>query len=197
MLATRYSLSPTSRALWALVAVAVAMLLAYLMQPHFDEVGIAMVYMVAVIVVVVTLGFWPAVATSLLGVVLFDYIHVRPHFSFSRQESEHLLMLAVMLATAATISWMKARMRRKARLIETRAAIDAALLALGEELAGDLTVDEIIVVTGRHIARISPLCDGNPEEPHLKAMARLAEQAIERHRLRELARRHGDVAGNP
>lgn len=197
MLASRYSLSRTSRALWALLAVAVAMLLSYLMQPHFDEVAIAMVYMVAVIVVSVTLGLWPAVATSLLGVVLFDYIHVQPHFAFSRRESEHLVMLVVMLATATTISWMKARMRRKARLIEARAEIDAALLELAEELAGNLTVDEIIITTGRHMGRISPLCAGDPEEPHLKAMARMAEQAIERHRLREWAQRHGDAIGTP
>lgn len=187
MLASRYSLTRTARTFWALLTVFTAVVLSRLMQPHFDEASIAMVYMLAVVVVAVALGLWPAVATCLLGVLVFDYINVSPHFEFARREWEHLFTFGVMLATAVLISWLTRTVRLQAELAAAREESDALLFSLAEELAGEMTVDQIIVATGRHMGRVSQLHDGADSERRLQAMARLAEQALERRALRERA----------
>lgn len=188
MLVNRYRLTPTTRTLWTLLAIASALLLSRAMQPYFDETNIIMVYMLAVVVVATTLGLWPAIMACLLSVPVFDYANVPPYFEFTRREWEHLFTFGVMMVTAATIGTLAGRLRHQARAAQERAARTESLLALSEELAGNLSADAIIIATGRHMSRAAHLGDGPDGQPHLRAMARLAGQAHERLALRDQVR---------
>lgn len=226
------------KTLWTLLIVATSVLLAQLMQPHFNDTSVAMIYVLAVVATAFLLGFWPAVATCLLGVVLYDFVNLPPYFTFSSNVIDYMFTLITMLVTAVAISNLATSQRRQLRESEERVARTSALFELSEQLARDLTDEDILAVTCGHLARafpvrvqtgqtglgktatarhglslarddrgtitivlsvneharretwltLSPLQDWlptNEEEAHLRAMARIAEQALARAALRE------------
>jgi len=227
-------MSVTQRAVRTLVIILVALLAARVMQPHFNETNLAMVYVVAVVVAGFTLGLWPAVFTCLAGVALFDYVNIAPHFEFTLQARDYFFTLLVMLATAVTVSLLTERLRMHAAQARASAARSRALFALSEALANDHGDDDIVAVLRAHLAQtfraaceISPADaagaapadvrslrrQGGRDEVHLalrvadaaysdirlaiphgswsdedgsllRAMARLAEQALARNALR-------------
>lgn len=146
-------MSVTQRAARTLVIIVVALLVARVMQPYFNDTNLAMVYVVAVVVAGLTLGLWPAVLTCIAGVALFDYVNIAPYFRFSLQALDYLFTLLVMLATAVTVSLLAERLRLHAEQARASAARSRALFALSEALADDRGDDDIIAVLREHLAR--------------------------------------------
>jgi two-component system sensor histidine kinase KdpD len=145
-------MSVTQRAMRTLVIIVVALLIARVMQPHFNETNLAMVYVVAVVVAGLTLGLWPAVFTCIAGVALFDYVNIAPHFEFTLQARDYFFTFLVMLATAVTVSVLAERLRLHAEQARASAARSRALFALSEALANDRADDDIITVLRQHLA---------------------------------------------
>ncbi len=123
-----------------------------LVQPYFDATNIVMVYMLAVVVVAFFLSLGPAIITCLLSVVLFDFLNLPPYMQLSRSPSEYIFTLLVMLATAATISTLAARLRQQAIESELKEARTQALYELSAELAEQQSNDDIIKITVRNIS---------------------------------------------
>jgi len=194
----------TQRTLLSVLFILFVVVLAHLLeQAQFGRSNVVMVYMLAVVVVAVQMGLWPAVLTSLLGVPLFHYFDVPPYFQLDASELEHTFSLGVMLATALIVSSVASRLRQQALVSEERANQNAALYALASELAEELPDAEVLALTARHVARafrlpavpphatvdaIRAAVPGGHADSHLDAMLRLAAQALERSRLRERLR---------
>lgn len=139
--------------LWALPVILVAVLVAHLMQPYFDQTNVVMVYMLAVVVVAFRLGGGPAAMACLLSVFLFDFINVPPYFTLGAELYEYMVTLAVMLVTVGIISMLAGSLRQKAIESAGREARAAALYALSAELAGRQSDADILVATLRHIGQ--------------------------------------------
>lgn len=194
----------TQRTLLSVLFLLAIVVLAHLLeQAQFGRANVVMVYMLAVVVVAVQMGLWPAVITSLLGVPLFHFFDVPPYFELDAAELEHTFSLGVMLATAFIVSSVASRLRQQALISEERASQSAALYALASELAEEMPAGEVISLTARHVARafrleaplfstdldaIRAAVPGGHGNSHLDAMLRLAAQALERSRLRERLR---------
>ena len=123
----------------AMVAVAAISVMALFLRDHIDVTNIAMLYLIAVVWVSARTGRGPAVATSVVGVALFDFICVQPYFTFAVSDTEYLLTFAVMLVVALTITELTAGMRYQARIAAHRERRAAALAAMSRELSGALT----------------------------------------------------------
>jgi len=105
---------------WAAGAVAVCTLVGRAMEPRFDPVNIAMVYLLAVVIVALRFSRGPAVTASLLSVLVFDLEFVPPRGALTVDDAQYLLTFAIMVAVALVVSHLVADARSEA---ERRAAL--------------------------------------------------------------------------
>jgi len=94
---------------WALGATGAGTLAGWAMQPRFDLVNIAMVYLLTVVVVALKFSRGPTIVTSLTSVATFDVLFVPPQGRFTVDDAQYLLTFAIMVAVGLLI----------ARLVET------------------------------------------------------------------------------
>jgi len=107
------------------VAVGVVALATAVGWPLYHRVGLSdtnvlMLYLLGVLWVATRCSRGAAIMASVLGVVAFDFVFVPPFYRLDVHDREYLVTLAVMLATALTISTLTHRAR--AREAEARAA---------------------------------------------------------------------------
>ena len=132
----------------------VATALAWLLFGRFEATNLVMVYLVGVLLVAYRYGRGPAVAASVLSVLLFDFLFVAPYYSFAVSDTQYLLTFAVMLLVGLTISNLTASIRLQARVAQYRQARTESLYTMTRELsrAGDL--DEVVMIAVQHVARV-------------------------------------------
>jgi two-component system sensor histidine kinase KdpD len=135
----------------AAVAVTVISVIALFLRDHIDVTNIAMLYLIAVVWVSARTGRGPAIAASVVGVAVFDFICVPPYFTFAVSDTEYLLTFAVMLMVALTITELTAGMRYQARIAAHRERRAAALAAMSRELSGALTAQQIAEIAVQHV----------------------------------------------
>lgn len=117
------------------------------MQPRFDVVNIAMVYLLAVVVVAARFARGPAIAAALLSVLAFDLAFVPPRGHVTVADAQYLLTFAIMVAVALLVSHLVARARREADArARAETAVDAErirstlLAAIPRELRAPLAI---------------------------------------------------------
>jgi K+-sensing histidine kinase KdpD len=144
----RMSLSPTwSGYAWAIGAAVGCTLVGLTMQPRFDLVNIAMVYLLAVVVVALEFSHGPAVLASILSVAAFDVLFVPPRGTFTVDDVQYLLTFAIMLAVGLIISGLVRSIRRQAAAqaaleieAETERIRSALLASISHDLRTPLAV---------------------------------------------------------
>ena len=119
----------------AVLAAAAATALCLALDAHMSVAGLAMAYLVAVVLTAVTLDRGPGVLASLLCVSALNFFFVPPRHTFEVDGAEYwwtlAVLLAVSLALSTLIAWLRAG-RAHALVGEARAA---QLHALSEVLA--------------------------------------------------------------
>lgn len=88
-------------------------LIGLLMQPRFDIVNIAMVYLLAVVAVALYASRGAAVFSAALSVLVFDIFFVPPAGMLTVHDAQYLLTFAIMLVVALAISSLRLRARRE------------------------------------------------------------------------------------
>jgi two-component system sensor histidine kinase KdpD len=89
-----------------------------------------MIYLLVVVISAVYLGRGPAILSSILGVLSFDFFFVQPYLTFSVSDTEYLFTFAALLIVGWVISYLTVRAREQAEAAERREADTAALYAL-------------------------------------------------------------------
>src|SRR5436190_11481920 len=132
---------------WAAGATAVCTLAGLSMQPRFDLVNIAMVYLLAVVIIALRFARGPAIAASVLCVATFDLLFVPPRGRFVIDDVQYLLTFAIMLAVALIISRLVESVRRQAQqhaslelAAETERIRSALLASISHDLRTPLAV---------------------------------------------------------
>lgn len=97
----------------ALLAALACTLAGYAMQPRFDLVNIAMVYLLPVVGIALLSSRGAAVFSAALSVILFDVLFVPPAGVLTIDDAQYLLTFAVMLAVGLAISSLRERARRE------------------------------------------------------------------------------------
>lgn len=90
--------------------------------------SVVLLYLVAVVVVAVVGGVWPALATAAASDLLVNFFFVPPFHTFTVESRDHVITLVVYVVVAITVSFavdLAARQRAAA----ARNGIEAALLA--------------------------------------------------------------------
>ncbi|MEO8139589.1 MAG: sensor histidine kinase KdpD [Gemmatimonadota bacterium] len=143
--------SPLREYGFALLMVAVATALGWIIFRRLSVTDVAMVYLLGAIVVASRCGRGPSVLAALLSIALFDFLFVEPVFTFMVTEARYVLTFVMMLFTALMISGFTLRIREQAEIARDRERRTAALYALSRDLADSRTRTDIVTVARRHL----------------------------------------------
>ena len=143
---------PWPRYLAAAGASALCTIVAALMDPYFALTNLVMVYLLGASLSGLRLGRGPAILSSLLNVLAFDFFFVPPRYSFAVSDFEYLVTFAVMLVVALTMANLMASVRQQTRVAGARERRTALLYAMSRELAATRGLDRIAQVSIKHVA---------------------------------------------
>jgi two-component system sensor histidine kinase KdpD len=143
----------TGAALIALVSGAI-----YLLRDHVPVLGLAVLYLLAVIPVAALWGLVAGITVSVASMLVFNFFFLPPVHTFRLQESSHWFALGVFVVTAVVVSELAARSRRRANESALLAKIAASLLEQGDlapeldriaaEAAQALQVEQATITVG-------------------------------------------------
>jgi two-component system sensor histidine kinase KdpD len=142
---------PLTAYLYTIGVIAICTALGGLMLRRFAATNIVMVYLVGIVMVSLRYGRGPSVLASILGVAVFDFCFVDPHFNFAVSDTEYLFTFAVMLATGLIISTLTLRVRAHAEASRNRERRTAVLFEMSRELAALERRDAILEAAHRHV----------------------------------------------
>ncbi|HKV44826.1 MAG TPA: sensor histidine kinase KdpD [bacterium] len=123
-----------------------------LVRDRLDPANLTMPYLLAVVIIALEWGRGPAILGAALGVVMFDFFFVPPHFSFAVSDTQYLLTFLGLLVVGVVISSLAGRAREQAQASRQREAYTAALYALSGDLAATSGLEAIAAAVARHIA---------------------------------------------
>jgi len=138
----------------AVLYLVVATLACFAMYPYFHLDNLIMVYLLGVALTATECGRGPAILSSLLSVLAFDFFFVPPRFSFTVEDAQYIVTFVVMCLVGLVISQLAAGMRQQATLARLQERQAAAMHGLSRQLAGTRGVAKILEVAVRYISEI-------------------------------------------
>jgi two-component system, OmpR family, sensor histidine kinase KdpD len=152
----------------AVLYLVLATLACFAMYPYFHLSNLIMVYLLGVMLTATECGRGPAILSSLLSVLAFDFFFVPPRFSFNVDEAQYIVTFVVMCLVGLVISHLAAGMRQQATLARLQERQAEAMHGLSRQLASTRGVEKILEVAVRYISEIF---DGEvlamlPDEKH-------------------------------
>ncbi len=154
-LGRRIDRGPVAGALTSVVLVALVTAAIALLQDHVAVLGLAVLYLFAVLPVSVVWGSWFGVGTAVLSMLSFNFWFLPPLHTLRLADSSNWVALVVFVVTAVVVSELAARARRRAAESALLAEMASSLLAPDVDLAA-----EAARVLGAERVRIVP---GAPE----------------------------------
>jgi len=138
----------------SLLIVAGVTVLGWLIHSFISLANLMMLYLLAVVVIAFRRGLRPAIVTSVLGVLAFDFCFVPPFFTFRVTDTEYLITFAGMIVVGTLISLLVAKARRHADAAQIREKETGTLYALSQDLAVATDADAIVAAVSGNIMEI-------------------------------------------
>ncbi len=121
---------------------------------QLDETNIVMVFLLGVAFVAAWLGRGPAIAASMVSVLVFDFCFIPPRFSFAVSDAQYVLTFAVMLVIGLLISTLTARVQLQLRLSQQQERRTATLFRLTRQLSELVGSDFLMQTSGRQLSEM-------------------------------------------
>ena len=132
---------------WAVGATACCTVVALLIEPRFDLVNIAMLYVLPVVFVALRFSRGAAIVTAVLCIATLDFLFVPPPGTFRVDDVQYLLAFAILVAVAIVISRLVASVQHQATAraslemqTETERIRTALLASISHDLRTPLAV---------------------------------------------------------
>ena len=129
---------------WTILAIALITGAGKLLDPFFDRINIALLYLLPVLVSAVRWGRGPSFFASFLGVLTYDFFFVPPFLSFAVSEIRQVFIFAVFLLVALVTGTMATRLRKEAERALDREKRTRALYDLGREIAAETDLEQTL-----------------------------------------------------
>lgn len=114
-----------------------------LIENVLDLTNIIMLYLLVVVIASMKFGFYPAVVTSVLSVLAFDFFFVPPHFTFNIADTQYLITFSTLIIVSIVISYLLVRTKEYAISAQKREMNTLALYSLSQGLAVTKSVEEV------------------------------------------------------
>jgi two-component system sensor histidine kinase KdpD len=138
----------------AVLYLILATLACFAMYPYFHLENLIMVYLLGVMLTATGCGRGPAILSSLLSVLAFDFFFVPPRFSLTVADAQYIVTFVVMCLVGLVISHLAAGMRQQATLARLQERQAAAMHGLSRQLAVTRGVEQILQVAVRYLSEI-------------------------------------------
>ncbi len=144
---------PWRRYLWGMALVAGATAICALVAPYISPTNLVVIYLLSTVLAAVFLGRGPAILTSILSVVAFDFFFVPPSLTLAVSDTEYLLTFLGLLSVSLVISYLTAQVREQADAAQRREAQTAALYELGHDLTATVGLEAVSKTIISHISQ--------------------------------------------
>jgi len=125
---------PWIRYLWGMVLVLAATGLGSLIARDISPTNLVVIYLLTVVLAAFYLGRGPAILSSILSILAFDFFFVPPSFTLAISDTEYLLTFFGLLSVGLVVSQLAARVREQADAAQRREVQTVALYDLGRDL---------------------------------------------------------------
>ena len=132
---------------WAFLGATIGTFALSPVRGQIDLSNIALLYVLGVVVMAVSFGRGPAVATALYSALCFAYVFVPPHYSLAITEAQYLLSALIMLIVALIVGHLTSRLKRHADESGRKSLASRKLYLLAKDLAGLQTPAEVLKAT--------------------------------------------------
>jgi len=122
--------------IYATLAIAGALGLSELLIALTPFPNLSMVFLVAVLVVAVSFGTWPAIYASALSFLVYNFFFINPLYTFTIAEPYELLALVIFLLVAVVTSALAGRVREQATVSASRMRAMRRLYEFTRRLSG-------------------------------------------------------------
>jgi two-component system sensor histidine kinase KdpD len=138
--------------LFALLAVALALACAEVIQPWLGIENVDLVFLTAVVAVAVRLGLWPSLLASVASSLAYNFFFLPPIYAFSIADPTNFAALVFFTLVAVIVSTVAARGRTQAVSAVERARATESLYSFSRKLAGAVTLDDVLWATAYQTA---------------------------------------------
>ncbi|GIK42607.1 MAG: two-component sensor histidine kinase [Chloroflexota bacterium] len=142
---------PWHRYLESLGWVAAATLLCELLRSFIAPTNLAMIFLLAVVIAALRLGRGPAIAASILSVLIFDFFFVPPRITLAVSDYQYIITFIGLLMVGLVISTLASLVRDQAEAARRREAQTVTLYELSRDLASAGGLEAIMQSVIAHI----------------------------------------------
>jgi two-component system sensor histidine kinase KdpD len=140
--------------LWSALTVAACTVIGKFLFSRFEQVDIAMVYLLGVLIASSRTGMWPSLFTALLSTAAFDFFFVPPYYTFAVSDVRYLMTFSVMFIVSVVISRLTLRVRQQAEAARLRERRTAALYNLSRDLVRERGTKHLSEIAVKHISEV-------------------------------------------
>ncbi len=145
---------PFWRYLISLGLVIIATMIGLFVQGSLEPANLVMLYLVSTVVAAVYLGRGPALLTSILGVLAFDFFLVPPFMTLAITDTQYLITFIGLFLVSLVISTLTARTKEQAESAIQREAHTSALYTLGRDLTSAIDLNQVVDIIISHIGQV-------------------------------------------
>lgn len=134
--------------------VCITTLFGVFIRGQLEPTNLVMFYLLVVVVAAVEWGNGPAIVTSILGVLCFDYFLVPPYLTFNIASIHYLFTFIGLLIVGLVISTLASKMREQTILARQQEAQTAALYRFSDDLANADTFNAALQAIRKNIGQV-------------------------------------------
>jgi len=138
--------------LLAIAATAAATGLGVLIDPWLPVANISVAYLMAVLMVAMRAGLWPAIVTSVISFLCFNFFFTEPRWTFAISDTKNILTIVFFLIAAVIVSNMASRLRSQNQATRESARRTFNLYDFGRKVTAAATVDDVLWAVVHHVA---------------------------------------------
>lgn len=138
--------------LWSAIVPLVGTFVLLPIRLSIDLSNVALLYVLLVVVSATRFGRGPAVASAILGSLLFAYVFVPPHFSLAITETQYLLSAIIMLVVALMVGHITSKLKQHADFAERKSLQSKTLYEFSQKLSGAQTARAVLDATRSFLA---------------------------------------------
>jgi two-component system sensor histidine kinase KdpD len=137
---------------FAVLAVAIALGMAELIQILMGLANVDLVFLIAVVAVAVRFGLWPSLLASAVASLCYNFFFLPPIYTFTISDPVNLAAFGFFILVAIIVSHFAARGRTQAVVAHGRVRVLESLYAFSRKLAGVGTLDDVLWATAYQTA---------------------------------------------
>ncbi len=138
----------------AVLSVLLATIIGHVIRGSLEPTNLVMLYLFITVLAAIFLGRGPALLTSILGVLAFDFFLIPPYMTLAVSDTQYLITFIGLFLVSLIVSTLTARTRELAEAAIQREAHTSALYTLGRDLTSAADLHQVAEIIIAHISQI-------------------------------------------